>query len=512
MHLDVTLEPAHLAALEALVAAVSTPGSSSYHHYLGPGAFAGRFGATQSTIAAVEAMLKGQGFRTLSVSANHLSIAVAGDVGAAERAFATHLERYRLRGGRVAFANTTAPSLPAGVGNAVQAVVGLDTTAVERPLGLQALSSTTTTKTTTPATAVATPPTHVVGADTPALSAPSPCSSATSVGEGAYTANQLASAYGFSSLYSASDFGAGTTIALYELEPFSATDISTFQTCYGTSTTIRSGGAFNIDGGAGSGPGGGEAALDVEDALSLAPGAGIDVYEGPNDDTGAYDTYNAIVTQDVAQVVSTSWGECEPGIGYAGTDEAKAENTLFMQAAAQGQTVIAAAGDSGSEDCYNPPDSSDAALAVGDPASQPYVTGVGGTSLSLNSSNKRSSEVVWNDGVSGGAGGGGVSSFWQMPSYQSGASSSLNVIQSKSAGCSSGAATYTTCRQVPDVSADANEYSGYVIYYCGGCSTGASGTSGTGAAGWQAIGGTERGHTAVGGTGGRGRCQQRLFV
>ncbi len=485
VHLDVALAPAHLAALEAFVAAVSTPGTSSYHRYLRAGAFAERFGATRSTIAAVEATLKSQGLRTLSVSANRLSIAVAGDVGAAETAFATHLERFRLHGGRVAYANTSAPSLPAAVGGDVQAVVGLDNTAVEHPLGLQSLSSKTTS---TPANTVLPP--RAAAADSPALSAPSPCSSATSVGEGSYTANQLASAYGFSTLYSASDFGAGTTIALYELEPFSASDISTFQTCYGTSSTIRSGGAFSIDGGAGTGPGGGEAALDVEDALSLAPGAGIDVYEGPNDGTGAYDTYNAIVSQDVAQVVSTSWGECEPGIGYAAADEAKAENTLFMQAASQGQTVIAAAGDSGSEACYNPPDDTDAALAVGDPASQPYVTGVGGTSLALNSSNKRSSEVVWNDGTSGGAGGGGVSSYWQMPSYQSGASSSLNVIQSKSAGCSLGAATYTTCRQVPDVSADANEYSGYVIYYCGGCSTGSNGTSGTGAAGWQAIGGT----------------------
>ena len=208
------------------------------------------------------------------------------------------------------------------------------------------------------------------------------------------------------------------------------------------------------------------------------------MYQAPNNETGPYDLYNAIVSQDKAQVVSTSWGLCEAQLGFGGSDEAEAESDLFAQAASQGQTIVAAAGDEGSEACYNPQGTLDSSLAVSDPAAQLDVTGVGGTSLSLNSSDQRSSEVVWNDGVSGGSGGGGVSSFWQMPSWQSGAPSSLNVIQSESSGCSSGAGSYSRCRQVPDVSADADEYTGYVVYYCGTC------MSVTSPNGWQAIGGT----------------------
>ncbi len=74
-------------------------------------------------------------------------------------------------------------------------------------------------------------------------------------------------------------------------------------------------------------------------------------------------------------MVSVSWGECERALG-AGS--AAAENALFEQAAVQGQTVVAAAGDSGSEDCQASSSVAQPELAVDDPASQPFVTGVGG--------------------------------------------------------------------------------------------------------------------------------------
>ena len=154
---------------------------------------------------------------------------------------------------------------------------------------------------------------------------------------------------------------------------------------------------------------------------------------------------------------------------------------------------MAASGDEGAEACYGSPQgTTNSTLAVSDPASQPDVTGVGGTSLTLGSSNQRTAETVWNDGTSGGASGGGVSTFWQMPTWQSDAPSSLDVVENgTSSGCSSGAASYTLCRQVPDVSADADEDTGYVVYYCGTCS---SSSSGTGVGGWQAIGGTSGRH------------------
>ena len=137
--------------------------------------------------------------------------------------------------------------------------------------------------------------------------------------------------------------------------------------------------------------------------------------------------------------------------------------------------------------------------AVDDPASQPYVTGVGGTSLA--SIGPRPSESVWNDGVTVGAGGGGVSSFWTMPTYQSAAPSSLRVINSGSSGSACGASS-GDCREVPDVSADADPATGYTIYWNGGGSS-----DPTQQEGWQVVGGTSGAAPAVGGA---DRADQRL--
>ena len=199
----------------------------------------------------------------------------------------------------------------------------------------------------------------------------------------------------------------------------------------GTSVPVAN---TTVDGGAGSGAGQGEAALDIEDVIGLAPGASIDVYTGPNSESGAYDTYARIVSDDSSKVISTSWGLCEAA---EGSSAATSESTLFQEAASQGQSIFAAAGDSGADDCGN------GTRAVDDPASQPDVTGVGGTHLP--SATDAAGQTVWNDGTGYGAGGGGVSSLWAAPSDQS----------------SHGA----TRREVPDVSADADEDTGYVVYY-----------------------------------------------
>ena len=117
-----------------------------------------------------------------------------------------------------------------------------------------------------------------------------------------------------------------------------------------TDTTVN---YVKVDGGAGSGIGEGEAALDIEQLIGLAPKAKLMVYQGPNNNsdnpgTGPYDTLAAMISQDQAQVISNSWGECEP---LEGATDARAEDTLLEEAATQGQTFVSAAGDSGSEDC-----------------------------------------------------------------------------------------------------------------------------------------------------------------
>ena len=318
---------------------------------------------------------------------------------------------------------------------------------------------------------------------------PRPCATAqaTAAAHDAHTADQIASAYGFTGLYGAGDLGSGVTVAVYELEPVSASDIGHYQSCYGTHTSIK---FVPVDGGVGKGPGTGESALDIENLIGLAPRANVLVYDGPNSHSGApgsgpFDTFRAIIDQDRARVVSVSWGACEADVGAG---DAAAENTLFEQAAVQGQTIVAAAGDSGSEDCAFGSNQRQTQLAVDDPSSQPFVTGVGGTTLTA--VGPRPTESVWNSAgtVPGGlaqpgSGGGGISDLWPMPAGQRDASPALNVL---GAGPTGGQCGHPGgyCREVPDVSADADPTTGYVIYYNG------SGTKFGVPAGWQAIGGT----------------------
>jgi len=467
MQLAVALQPRDPAALEAFANAVSTPGSSLYGHYITPAQFAEQFGPTSAKIDAVESSLRAHGLEPGQPSANHLSLPVTASAAGIERAFSVGLERVSLPNQARGIVNTVAPQLDGSIAGLVQGVVGLSSLATPHPLYVR------------PHGARSHSTRHV------ATGGPQPCPAARAAapGQSAYTADQIASAYGFSGLYGAGDQGKGQTVALYELEPYAAADIAAYQSCYGTHASVSS---VAVDGGAGGGPGQGEAALDIEQVIGLTPQATILVYEGPNSTSSApgsgyYDTWNTLIAQDRARVVSASWGQCE---ALVPPSDAQAEGTLFEEAAAQGQTIFSAGGDQGSEDCNGQTGPlPDTRLAVDDPSSQPFVSGVGGTTLSA--LGPRPTEKVWNSGgglggllgAAPGAGGGGKSSLWAMPSYQSGAPSFLHVAQSSS-------------RETPDVSADADPNTGYLIYWNGNGSA-------LGPAGWQGIGGRHLGGRAA---------------
>jgi subtilase family serine protease len=477
LHVTFTLAPRDPAALAAYARAVSTPGTSLYRHFVTPAQFGRRFGAGAPEIDLVREWLRARGLTPGPVSAGALSIPVSATAGALEHGLRIALRRLSLTHGRTALVAGGAPAVPARVAQAVQSLIGLDTVSARRPLLIRAPAR----RVPWARTAAATP--HM------ATGGPQPCAAARAAAgaQGAYTADQIASAYGFAGPYAAGDRGAGTTVAMYELEPVSPSDLATYESCYGVQTALS---YVPVDGGVGTGAGSGEAALDIENFISLAPAASVIVYEGPNSNSGSpgsgpYDTFSAIVNQDRAQVVSVSWGECEAALGIS---DAQAENTLFEQAAAQGQTIVAASGDSGSEDCNAGGTVPQTQLAVDDPSSQPLVTGVGGTTLS--SLGPRPGETVWNDGgniaaglLQPGAGGGGISDLWTMPAGQRNASAGLSVLAAGPTGGQCGSPG-GYCREVPDVAADANPADGYVIYW-----NGAGAIPGQ-TAGWQAIGGT----------------------
>ena len=447
LEVDVQLRPRDPSALARYAAAVSTPASPLYGRYLSRGEFASRFGPTPATMGAVTRWLASRGLTIGTVSANHLTIHAAASASTLERAFSIRLERLRLPGGRVAFANAQAPMFASSVARVVQGVVGLDDLAAPQWLGVEHTPRAA-------ALAATSPSSHRVARV--ATVGPQACSTAVSDAHyyHAYTAGQFAAAYNFASLYAAGDEGAGITIAVFEQEDNLASDIAAYQSCYGTSASLS---YIEVDGGAGAATPNGEAAEDIEVALGLAPKAHIDVYQAPTSLKAELDNYTAMVDRDTAQVISTSWGQCE---AQSGSTLLAGENAVFEQAAVQGQSIFAASGDSGSSGC------STKALQDDDPASQPYVTGVGGTRL--NAIGPPPSEVVWNASAeSTGAGGGGVSSAHLMPSYQSTSKASLHVISKYSSGAPCGAAKGSYCREVPDVSADSDYGTGYLTYYDG---------------------------------------------
>ncbi|HEY5109018.1 MAG TPA: protease pro-enzyme activation domain-containing protein, partial [Acidimicrobiales bacterium] len=434
---DVALEPRDPAALGAFVRAVSTPGDARFHHYLAKGQFASMFGPTRTTLVTARAWLASTGLSVGTTSGDGLILSATGTAGQVEAAFRVPLVRARLADGRTVRLGTRDPSVPAGLASSVTGVIGLSDRAMAHP------------------TLVHDAPLSVASGASPVTPhgpvGPQACAAISSFSQ-IWTANQLASTYGLTGLYANGRVGAGQTVGIFELEPYTPSDIQAYQTCYGTNVPVTD---VAVDGGAGGGQAG-EAALDIEVVAGLAPGASITVYSGPNGGTGPFDTYQAMIDADTAKVLSTSWGQCEPQV--APVDRA-AEHTLFQLAAAQGQTILAASGDSGSIDCYtthNP----DQTLAVDDPADQPGVTGVGGTSLTTAAPGSPT-ETAWNS--DGGASGGGNSSQFVAAPWQQVVSA-----QSTSTSYTCGPAVNQQCREVPDVSASADPLHGDAIYFSGG--------------------------------------------
>ncbi len=447
----VALAPRDPAALSAFAAAVSNRHSPLFRHYLARGRFAQRFGPLASTVSNLERYLRGAGLVVVGLAANHLMLTVRGPAARFERAFHVQLASVRLRGGALGRTTLGALRLPGDLARGIAAVVGLDDLAAPHGLAVPRSQLRRPTQLGL-GRSFSQRPHGIAGA----ASACPAASGATQGPYGGITDDQVAQAYGADGLYSQGDLASGQNVAIFELEPFAMSDLQAFDECYFGADHSSQVKVIPIDGGSGAGPGSGEAILDVETVSALAPAAHLSVYEAPQTTYGALDEYNAIVAADASQVVSTSWGICEQVALAQSPGQVAAENYVFEQAAAQGQTVFAASGDTGTDDCRNLPPSKPL-VAVDDPASQPYVVGVGGTTAI--SVTQPPAQQAWNDGDAGGAGGGGISTLWSATPWQRAASAG------KTNATTCAAASGEVCRTVPDVSAFADEYRGLTIYY-----------------------------------------------
>ena len=456
---DVVLQPQQ-AALNAYLAELTNPASANYRHFLTTAQFARQFGPSTSAIRAVRQYLEQNGLRVTHLSKAGTIIQAKGSTSNIAHAFSATLLTYKYKSiTNLAFASDA--SLPQAVGQYVKTVVGLS--------GITTLHSKIARSQTTSR-----------------VSAPNFCnnngstdSSGNTPGSNGYDLTQQGRLYGLGPQWAAGKYGTGETIAMYELQGFSSTDVSFYKNCYGLTNSVQ---AINVDGGPQSADNAGgmeEANLDIEEAAGLAPGSNILVYQGTqNIGSGALDTYAQIADDNSAQIVSSSWGSCE----FDTSTQPIAEQLIFQQMAVQGQTVFSAAGDNGSSDCVGDtqisvPASSaafpDTTLSVDDPSSQPYVTAVGGLSVQ----NITTLPTVWDvqcieqveptscntaSGRPAEGGGGGISSVWSLPSWQQGAAANLSPAP--------------TMRMVPDLSVMADPRTGFVVRDNGGW-TGVGGTS-----------------------------------
>src|SRR6266704_8036 len=349
--------------LDSLLRDLYNPGSPRYHQFLTPAEFAAAFSPTRDQQQQVVDYLTSLGLQVTSVSPNGLIIHARATVSQAEKSFKVNINSYSL-GSRKFFANDRAPTIPSSLVSSIVSIQGMDNSVVMRPRYLSDSQNTAR-----------------------QLSPHKQNSSPTGYGP-----SDLAGAYDANPLKNANIKGSNQTVAIFELDGYNP-----------SITTVK------VDGFNGSaGSGAIEDELDIEVVAAMAPQAAQIVYEGPNTTNGVNDTYNKIVTDNKAQVMTTSWGLCEAD---SGSTELNTLDNIFKQGAAQGISMYAASGDSGAYDCQT------SALQVDSPASDPYVAGVGGTKLLLNNGSY-GSETVWNDGT--GAGGGGLSTYFAKPGWQTG--------------------------------------------------------------------------------------------
>jgi subtilase family serine protease len=440
--LSIVLPLRNQGELADLLARLYDPGDALYGKYLTPAEFARRFGPTQSDVAAIKSYAADHGFVVTNVSPNRTVITIAGAESAVESTFGARLISYRRADGSEFVAPDHAPSIPVDLSSRTIALLGLDTSLVGR-------------------SAAKGVPVQPSAADQTGQAAGF---YGTGIG-GWLSPNDVRDIY---DLHSTAN-GAGQTVGIFAMDGWTPSDISTYETEYCGSAPV-SATLVPVDGGSGAPTSGNsfETTLDIEMVFALAPGiSNILVYQAPSNTDylqRTIDIFNQMATDDRAGVVATSWYCSESDaigddITYNGSSAGflAAENQIFEQMAAQGQTVCADSGDSGAyvDQTLSTPN-------VADPAAQPFAVGIGGTNMQDSATISYVSESSWADSADKGFGnigtgaGGGVSAYWSIPQYQVGAFSTTVNPQGSTAN-----------RNVPDVSlfADFNSDGYYSMYY-----------------------------------------------
>jgi kumamolisin len=422
------------AGAEAFVQRVGNPKDKLFRHYLTPTQFAAKFGANDADYAALVAWANEAGLTPTGSYAAHNVLVLRGAVSAIEKALGVSLHDYTDAAGRAFYAADGQALLPATLAGKVDGIVGLSSQNHGHSYALKL-------------------PKNV-----------RPLGLGSGLG-GTFSAADLRTIYSVPPQISQART---QTVALFEYGGFTQSDVAAFWKQNNVPPVPVSVRGVNGYGGGVDDPGVElEAVLDIDMVSSINPRLKqILVYEDGVADSfqvALLDSLAAIAQDDTAQTVSISYGQDEH---EQGGPALKAEHSVLVQLAAQGQAVFASSGDTGAYGDEQPK------LNVSDPASQPYLTAVGGTTVLPGPNQSYLEEQAWNElnfpaflsNTGLGATGGGISSFWALPSYQKVLNEPFNQ----------GSATR---RNVPDVAAVGDPLTGVAVY---------SAING----GWIALGGT----------------------
>ncbi len=412
MAVDLVLPLRDLPGAAAFVSQITNPAAPQFGDILTPQAFADRFGADSVSYRLLGEWATANGLSLGEPSISRTILSVRGTVGQFETLFDVNISDYKASDGRIFYAADRPPSFPDNLATRVSSVVGLS--------GLNQFE--------------------------PLLRVLSPGSRVRSLGHGAngaLNALDLRTAYNVPPQSPASPT---ETLAVFEQGGYFPSDVTAYLSKNNLPSVPVTPRLVN-------GYGGGvndsgvelEAVLDVDMEVAVNPLAQqVLVYEDGDDSFGValLDSLTAMANDDKAQTISISYGTDEV---IQGQTQMAAEGPLFVQLAAQGQQVFVSSGDDGA---YG---RTGVGYNVADPASQPFVTAVGGTTLFTNNASQYLTEEVWNLLNSyHGATGGGVSTYWPLPGYQ------------KFAGAGNGVSKLY--RDVPDVAAVADPETGVAVY------------------------------------------------
>lgn len=362
---------AQQAALKARLEAQANPASPYYHKWLTPAEYGATYGPAASDVAAVTSWLNAHGFSSVKVSAGQNVIEFSGTAAQVQSAFQTSLHTYKVNGQSFT-ANASDPTIPTALAGVIGGLVSLNnyqtvaqhTTPRRYNFNKQtgAWSEVATTTADSSASKIKPQFTTTSGSTTVHLVSPW----------------DFATLYNVTPLWNAGIDGSGQTIAVVSRSNIDTADVDNFRASFGLPASKLKVIVNGDDPGKAANSDESEAALDVQWAGAVAKNATIDLIVSKTTSTtdGVYLSMLYAIENNVAPILSVSYGTCEYALGSSGN---LFMEEIWQQAVAQGTTVTVASGDAGSAACDQNAETASYGEQVNGMASTPYNLAIGGT-------------------------------------------------------------------------------------------------------------------------------------